>query len=160
MSLGGDTVVQDACTGDHLGTGVTTCKSRVSSCNDAASPVLPVICEGDNSFSMILTMMCAGKLFKSADLPTFIEFILLFYETKPVDWLLSNYLFIKVCLDNYEPKYCPKALERAVRRFKPSLFQHMGVESSLKGKVQKLRVSAGNFCNTGLLSVSFFRSCH
>lgn len=67
----------------------------------------------------------------------------MFYETKPIDWLLANYLFVKVCLDNHEAKYCPKALEKAIRKYKPSLFQHMGVESSLKGKVQKLRVSAG-----------------
>jgi alpha-1,3-mannosylglycoprotein beta-1,4-N-acetylglucosaminyltransferase A/B len=26
------------------------------------------------------------------------------------------------------------------RRYKPSLFQHVGVKSSLKGKVQKLKV--------------------
>ncbi|XP_055338024.1 alpha-1,3-mannosyl-glycoprotein 4-beta-N-acetylglucosaminyltransferase B-like [Paramacrobiotus metropolitanus] len=80
-----------------------------------------------------------GKLFRSSELPTFVEFILLFYETKPVDWLLTNYLFVKVCLELSDTKYCPKAMEKAVKRFKPALFQHMGVESSLKGKVQKLR---------------------
>ncbi|GAU93552.1 hypothetical protein RvY_05478 [Ramazzottius varieornatus] len=80
-----------------------------------------------------------SKLFKSSDLPNFVEFLLMFYETKPIDWLLANYLFVKVCLDNHEAKYCPKALEKAIRKYKPSLFQHMGVESSLKGKVQKLR---------------------
>ena len=75
------------------------------------------------------------------------------FQAKPVDWLLANYLFVRVCLDNMEAKYCPKAMEKAIRKYKPSLFQHMGVESSLKGKVQKLRVKSRCL---GLLIFTFF----
>ena len=78
----------------------------------------------------------------------------MFYGTKPVDWLLVNYLFVKVCLEYDETKYCPKAMEKAVRKYKPSLFQHMGVESSLKGKVQKLRVNSTTKANVNSIIVS------
>ena len=40
---------------------------------------------------------CAGKLFKSYDLPFIVEFILMFYRDKPVDWLLDHLLYVKVC---------------------------------------------------------------
>jgi len=39
----------------------------------------------------------AGKLFKSYDLPFIVEFILMFYRDKPVDWLLDHLLYVKVC---------------------------------------------------------------
>jgi len=47
-----------------------------------------------------LTLPCLpilGKLFKSNDLPFIVEFILMFYRDKPVDWLLDHLLFVKVC---------------------------------------------------------------
>jgi len=44
---------------------------------------------------IILTVL--GKLFKSNDLPFIVEFILMFYRDKPVDWLLDHLLYVKVC---------------------------------------------------------------
>ncbi|XP_055349125.1 alpha-1,3-mannosyl-glycoprotein 4-beta-N-acetylglucosaminyltransferase A-like [Paramacrobiotus metropolitanus] len=78
-----------------------------------------------------------GKLFHSKELPTFVQFIILFYDAKPVDWLLSNYIFVKVCLQELtETEYCPKAMKKAIKKFRPALFQHIGRESSFDGKVQ------------------------
>lgn len=39
----------------------------------------------------------SGKLFRTSDLATLVEFILLFYKDKPVDWLLDHILWVKVC---------------------------------------------------------------
>ncbi|XP_013402330.1 alpha-1,3-mannosyl-glycoprotein 4-beta-N-acetylglucosaminyltransferase B [Lingula anatina] len=80
-----------------------------------------------------------GKMFKSADLPYLIEFILMFYTEKPIDWLLDHYLFVKLCSPEKDAKYCDRMKSSLRRRFKPSLFQHVGMHSSLKGKVQKLK---------------------
>ena len=38
-------------------------------------------------------------------------------------------------------KHCRRSIAELRRRFKPSLFQHIGTHSSLKGKIQKLKVS-------------------
>uniref|UniRef100_A0A8C5S0C8 Alpha-1,3-mannosyl-glycoprotein 4-beta-N-acetylglucosaminyltransferase B n=1 Tax=Laticauda laticaudata TaxID=8630 RepID=A0A8C5S0C8_LATLA len=38
-----------------------------------------------------------GKMFKSLDLSLIVEFILMFYKDKPIDWLLDHILWVKVC---------------------------------------------------------------
>lgn len=38
-------------------------------------------------------------------------------------------------------KHCNRMKQEVRVRFKPSLFQHIGMQSSLKGKVQKLKVT-------------------
>lgn len=38
-----------------------------------------------------------GKLFRTSDLPTIVEFFLMFHKDKPVDWLLDHILWVKVC---------------------------------------------------------------
>uniref|UniRef100_A0A673T8N5 Alpha-1,3-mannosyl-glycoprotein 4-beta-N-acetylglucosaminyltransferase B n=1 Tax=Suricata suricatta TaxID=37032 RepID=A0A673T8N5_SURSU len=38
-----------------------------------------------------------GKMFKSLDLSLIVEFILMFYRDKPIDWLLDHILWVKVC---------------------------------------------------------------
>ncbi|NXL15665.1 MGT4B acetylglucosaminyltransferase, partial [Setophaga kirtlandii] len=38
-----------------------------------------------------------GKLFKSEDLPLIVEFFLMFYKDKPVDWLIDHLLWVKMC---------------------------------------------------------------
>ncbi|XP_041360411.1 alpha-1,3-mannosyl-glycoprotein 4-beta-N-acetylglucosaminyltransferase B-like [Gigantopelta aegis] len=80
-----------------------------------------------------------GKMFKSADLPYVVEFFLMFYADKPIDWLLDHLLMVKVCNPEKDLKHCGRMKLAVRRRFKPSLFQHVGVTSSLKGKVQKLK---------------------
>ncbi|CAD5123099.1 DgyrCDS11473 [Dimorphilus gyrociliatus] len=80
-----------------------------------------------------------GKLFKSTDIPLVVEFFIMFYKDKPIDWLLDHLLSVKVCNPEKDAKRCRKDIEQIRRRYKPSLFQHIGTHSSLKGKVQKLK---------------------
>lgn len=46
---------------------------------------------------MHLLVLLSGKLFKSKDLPLIVEFFLMFYKDKPIDWLLDHLLWVKVC---------------------------------------------------------------
>jgi len=80
-----------------------------------------------------------GKMFKSMELPWLVNFFLMFYNDKPVDWLLENLIQTKVCKLDQDNKKCKKEKEKLWIHYKPSLFQHIGTHSSLKGKVQKLK---------------------
>ncbi|XP_055893506.1 alpha-1,3-mannosyl-glycoprotein 4-beta-N-acetylglucosaminyltransferase B-like [Biomphalaria glabrata] len=80
-----------------------------------------------------------GKMFKSSDVPMIVEFFLMFHADKPIDWLMDHFLWVKVCNPEKDAKHCQRMIQSVRRRFKPSLFQHIGVESSLRGKVQKLK---------------------
>ncbi|XP_044731713.1 alpha-1,3-mannosyl-glycoprotein 4-beta-N-acetylglucosaminyltransferase A [Chrysoperla carnea] len=81
-----------------------------------------------------------GKMFKSAELPWLIQFFQMFYNDKPVDWLLDNLIATKICNGEKDyVKHCKKDKALLWIHFKPSLFQHIGTHSSLKGKVQKLK---------------------
>ena len=42
-------------------------------------------------------LLPSGKMFKSLDLSVIVEFILMFYRDKPIDWLLDHILWVKVC---------------------------------------------------------------
>jgi len=68
-----------------------------------------------------------------------VEFFLMFHRDKPIDWLLDHLLYVKVCNPEKDNKHCQRSVAEMRRRFKPSLFQHIGTHSSLKGKVQKLK---------------------
>ncbi|KAK3719834.1 hypothetical protein RRG08_040136 [Elysia crispata] len=85
------------------------------------------------------TLGFIGKMFKSTDVPIIVEFFLMFHADKPIDWLLDHLLWVKVCNPEKDVKHCQRMIQAVRRRFKPSLFQHIGTESSLKGKVQKLK---------------------
>ncbi|KFO93380.1 Alpha-1,3-mannosyl-glycoprotein 4-beta-N-acetylglucosaminyltransferase B, partial [Buceros rhinoceros silvestris] len=80
-----------------------------------------------------------GKLFKSEDLPLIVEFFLMFYKDKPIDWLIDNLLWVKVCNPEKDAIHCEKEKAKLRIRAKPSLFQHMGIYSSLAGKIQNLK---------------------
>ncbi|OXU26362.1 hypothetical protein TSAR_002451 [Trichomalopsis sarcophagae] len=80
-----------------------------------------------------------GKLFKCVDLPWLVQFFLMFYNDKPVDWLLDHLISTKVCSLDMDNKRCKMAKAELWLHYKPSLFQHVGTHSSLKGKVQKLK---------------------
>ncbi|XP_063971622.1 alpha-1,3-mannosyl-glycoprotein 4-beta-N-acetylglucosaminyltransferase B-like, partial [Lytechinus pictus] len=79
------------------------------------------------------------KLFKSSDLNLVAEFFLMFHMDKPIDWLLDHILYVKVCNPEKDPKHCGRQKAAYRIRYKPSLFQHIGLHSSLKGKLQKLK---------------------
>ncbi|XP_014215110.1 alpha-1,3-mannosyl-glycoprotein 4-beta-N-acetylglucosaminyltransferase B [Copidosoma floridanum] len=80
-----------------------------------------------------------GKLFKSIDLPWLVQFFILFYNDKPVDWLMDHLITTKICALGMDDKRCKQAKAGLWLKYKSSLFQHVGVHSSLKGKVQKLK---------------------
>lgn len=80
-----------------------------------------------------------GKLFKSSQIPVIVEFFLMFHKDKPIDWLLDHYINVKVCSPEKDKKHCARMIGEVRKRFKPSLFQHVGMQSSLKGKTQKLK---------------------
>ncbi|KAJ7376863.1 hypothetical protein OS493_032011 [Desmophyllum pertusum] len=79
-----------------------------------------------------------GKLFRSSDLSMVVEFFLMFHKDKPVDWLMDHILWVKVCNPEKDAQHCGREKLHLRIRFKPSLFQHVGKESSLKGKKQTL----------------------
>jgi len=79
-----------------------------------------------------------GKLFHSKDLAMLVEFFLMFYKLKPNDWLLDHYIEVRVCSPEKGRKECNAQKKRISVNSRPSLFQHVGKESSLKGKIQKL----------------------
>lgn len=80
-----------------------------------------------------------GKLFKSADLSQLILFFVMFYNDKPIDWLLDNFVQTKVCRFDMDNNSCKKQKQKIWISHKPSLFQHIGTHSSLRGKIQKLK---------------------
>ncbi|XP_014681773.1 PREDICTED: alpha-1,3-mannosyl-glycoprotein 4-beta-N-acetylglucosaminyltransferase A-like isoform X1 [Priapulus caudatus] len=80
-----------------------------------------------------------GKLFKTKDLGQLSEFLLMFHMDKPVDWLLDHLLYVRLCLPDKDMGHCVRMKAKQRIRYKPSLFQHVGTHSSLKGKVQKLK---------------------
>uniref|UniRef100_K7FHZ4 Alpha-1,3-mannosyl-glycoprotein 4-beta-N-acetylglucosaminyltransferase B n=1 Tax=Pelodiscus sinensis TaxID=13735 RepID=K7FHZ4_PELSI len=89
--------------------------------------------------SLLHPNVLAGKMFKSLDLSLIVEFILMFYKDKPIDWLLDHILWVKVCNPEKDAKHCDRQKANLRIRFKPSLFQHVGTHSSLAGKIQKLK---------------------
>ena len=76
-----------------------------------------------------------GKLFRSSSLPVLIQFFLAFYNDKPVDWLLVDVIQTMVCAPSQNANKCKEERDQLKIQYKPSLFQHIGTHSSLKGKV-------------------------
>ncbi|XP_055950838.1 alpha-1,3-mannosyl-glycoprotein 4-beta-N-acetylglucosaminyltransferase C-like [Argiope bruennichi] len=68
-----------------------------------------------------------GRLFKNQDLNKLREFLILFHLEKPVDLLIMQFLDLLV------------PSKTIVTRRIPGLFQHIGLFSSLEGKVQKAK---------------------
>ncbi|XP_071060639.1 alpha-1,3-mannosyl-glycoprotein 4-beta-N-acetylglucosaminyltransferase B-like isoform X2 [Pseudochaenichthys georgianus] len=79
-----------------------------------------------------------GKLFRTGDLPMVTEFFLMFHKDKPVDWLLDHILWVKAC-NPEKDAHCTEQKALHKKGYKPSLFQHVGLHSSLSGKVQYLK---------------------
>ncbi|XP_058049024.1 alpha-1,3-mannosyl-glycoprotein 4-beta-N-acetylglucosaminyltransferase-like protein MGAT4D [Ahaetulla prasina] len=90
-----------------------------------------------------------GKLFRCKDLPLIVEFFLMFYKDKPIDWLLDHLISVKVCNPEKNGRDCESQKSNLRIRYKPSLFQHVGIHSSLTGKTQNLRDE--DFVKTSLI---------
>lgn len=90
-----------------------------------------------------------GKLFRTSDLPELITYLRVFYNDKPVDWLYIDFLSVQYC--DQEKLICVGGSRKIKLRRTPTLFQHVGKFSSLKGKIQILKDksfranSSGNF---------------
>ncbi|XP_028642131.1 alpha-1,3-mannosyl-glycoprotein 4-beta-N-acetylglucosaminyltransferase-like protein MGAT4D [Grammomys surdaster] len=80
-----------------------------------------------------------GKLFRSKDLMDFVHFFLMFYETKPIDTLLNDIFLLRVCSRGEPFRNCLQQKKEARIRYRPSLFQHVGTQSSFQGRVQNLK---------------------
>uniref|UniRef100_A0A673SQ59 MGAT4 family member D n=1 Tax=Suricata suricatta TaxID=37032 RepID=A0A673SQ59_SURSU len=77
-----------------------------------------------------------GKLFKSEDLTDFVRFFLMFYKDKPIDLLLWDIFQVKMCNPGENPEKCAERNKQIRIRYKPSLFQHVGIQSSFPGREQ------------------------
>ncbi|KAG7241931.1 hypothetical protein INR49_024678 [Caranx melampygus] len=91
----------------------------------------------DYSFLMLMSKQHRGKLFQTCDLPVITDFFPMFHRDKPIDWLLDYILWVKVCHLDKDHRHCDAQKAVLRQRYKPSLFQHMGLYSSLRGKVQQ-----------------------
>ncbi|XP_036620898.1 alpha-1,3-mannosyl-glycoprotein 4-beta-N-acetylglucosaminyltransferase-like protein MGAT4D [Trichosurus vulpecula] len=80
-----------------------------------------------------------GKLFRTRDLPLIVQFLIMFYKDKPIDWLLDHLFYVKICNPEKHNLDCEKQKQKLRIQYKPSLFQHMGKYSSLRGKIQNLQ---------------------
>ncbi len=78
-----------------------------------------------------------GKLFRSSLLPRLVLFTLQLHAFQPNDWIFPMFLFAQKCWLGLDYGGChSRALSAHVRRHRPSLFQHVGRDSSLRGAVQ------------------------
>ncbi|KAL7859530.1 hypothetical protein SRHO_G00146770 [Serrasalmus rhombeus] len=66
-----------------------------------------------------------GKLYRSMDLPQLAQFLYLFYQEMPCDFLLSHFRTL--------------LMQDKSIRFRPSLFQHTGTYSSFQGTHNRLK---------------------
>nr|XP_018908098.1 PREDICTED: alpha-1,3-mannosyl-glycoprotein 4-beta-N-acetylglucosaminyltransferase A-like isoform X1 [Bemisia tabaci]XP_018908099.1 PREDICTED: alpha-1,3-mannosyl-glycoprotein 4-beta-N-acetylglucosaminyltransferase A-like isoform X1 [Bemisia tabaci]XP_018908100.1 PREDICTED: alpha-1,3-mannosyl-glycoprotein 4-beta-N-acetylglucosaminyltransferase A-like isoform X1 [Bemisia tabaci]XP_018908101.1 PREDICTED: alpha-1,3-mannosyl-glycoprotein 4-beta-N-acetylglucosaminyltransferase A-like isoform X1 [Bem len=80
-----------------------------------------------------------GKLFKSTDLAWLVEVFLIFFKDQPCDWLIMRAILTKVCRFDEPSQKCTARKNQVWLSHSNSLFQHIGVISSLPGKIQKLK---------------------
>ncbi|XP_054417798.1 alpha-1,3-mannosyl-glycoprotein 4-beta-N-acetylglucosaminyltransferase-like protein MGAT4D [Pteronotus mesoamericanus] len=80
-----------------------------------------------------------GKLFKSEDLTDFVSFFLMFYKDKPIDLLLGDIFQVKMCRLGETLEKCAERNKQIRIQYKPSLFQHVGIQSSFPGTEQYLK---------------------
>jgi len=80
-----------------------------------------------------------GKLFRARTLPSYASFIHIFWNRKPLDWLQHDYVSSQVCSYDETHEKCLLKVKNMIKSFNPSLFQHVGKISSLKGKLQLLK---------------------
>ncbi|XP_021025752.1 alpha-1,3-mannosyl-glycoprotein 4-beta-N-acetylglucosaminyltransferase-like protein MGAT4D isoform X1 [Mus caroli] len=93
-----------------------------------------------------------GKLFRSKDLTDFVHFFLMFYETKPIDILLDDIFLIRVCTSGEPVRRCLQRKKGFRIQYRPSLFQHVGTQSSFPGREQHLKT---HFWEKGTANIKF-----
>lgn len=82
----------------------------------------------------------AGKMFKCVELPWLVQFFLMFYNDKPVDWLLDHMIHTKTCsLDMDSVSYAPSILSLTTYW---KLLQSPELWLSVSEKLQESQVAA------------------
>ncbi|XP_065324423.1 alpha-1,3-mannosyl-glycoprotein 4-beta-N-acetylglucosaminyltransferase A-like isoform X2 [Gordionus sp. m RMFG-2023] len=81
-----------------------------------------------------------GKLYRNNEIPLIASYMGLFYLDKPIDWLIASYLISRYCTPVIPKTTCDQIILKRVPLHYTSLFQHVGVISSLEGKIQNLKV--------------------
>lgn len=94
---------------------------------------------GDWFLLQFSTLGFIGRLFRSSDVPKVLEFLLMFFSSKPCDWLLEDFLRVKVCGHGDKWSLCVHKIKSIARILTPSLFQHEGLHSSFTGNLNKLK---------------------
>ncbi|KAI8798623.1 alpha-1,3-mannosyl-glycoprotein 4-beta-N-acetylglucosaminyltransferase A, partial [Biomphalaria glabrata] len=94
---------------------------------------------GDWFLLQFSTLGFIGRLFKSQDVPKVMEFLFMFYASKPCDWLLEDFLRVRMCGHGDIWAYCIHKIRSVARLITPTLFQHEGFHSSFSGNVNKLK---------------------
>jgi len=80
-----------------------------------------------------------SKLFRRKTLPKFASFVHMFYNKKPLDWLQYDFSTLDLCAYSEPCDKCRERMKERIIHRKPSLFQHIGKISSLKGKEQNFK---------------------
>ena len=81
-----------------------------------------------------------GKLIRTKDLPKFVSMFLMYSNIKPVDQIHNIVFEAIACNPEKHFGHCKKNFEKLKVSYKNSLFQHVGFKSSLKGKIQRMKV--------------------
>ena len=81
-----------------------------------------------------------GKLFVASELNDFVSYLSIFYNDWPCDWLLATYTRTRACPLTLNANECIKKTKLYAIPFTPPLFQHKGLQSSLKGKISKQKL--------------------
>ena len=63
---------------------------------------LQSLLSGDMSSTYTSHVCASGKLFKTYNLPWVVEFFLMFFKDKPIDWLLDNIFYVKYCSPEHD----------------------------------------------------------
>ncbi|CAI6362194.1 unnamed protein product [Macrosiphum euphorbiae] len=78
-----------------------------------------------------------GKMFRCSDLSWLIQYFIMFYNDQPVDWLLDGIVETKSC--GYYKINCQRVKDNLWVKCNQTVFQHIGIWSSLPGKIQRLK---------------------
>ena len=91
-------------------------------------------------FASLAQFGSIGKLFPAHTLPKWATYLYTFYAEKPIDWLMADYINLLSCHPMMSAENCKKAVAGNNPRInaKRGLFQHIGLQSSLEGKIQKI----------------------
>ncbi|CAH0402112.1 unnamed protein product [Chilo suppressalis] len=82
-----------------------------------------------------------GKLLRSSDVGHFMKYLQLFYYNMPLDFLIESYLQDKACGISKKSKGCQDAVNQIRVKSPIYLFSHIGLFSTLKGKIQRVEES-------------------